>query len=66
MKIVVNGETIALAKETTLRLLLDELAYQAGTLAVAVNETFVPRSSYETTVIRSGDRVEIVAPMQGG
>ncbi len=66
MNIVVNGDAMALASETTLRLLLDKLGYQIGTFAVAVNEAFVPRSAYETKVIRSGDRIEIVAPRQGG
>ena len=35
-------------------------------IAVAHNEEFVPRSRYASLQLQEGDRLEIVAPMQGG
>jgi len=37
-----------------------------GTFAVAVNDTFIPRSEYDNTILKDGDRVELLVPMQGG
>ena len=37
-----------------------------ATVAVAVNQVFVPRSRHVDTTLKEGDQVEIVAPMQGG
>ena len=35
-------------------------------MAVAVNETFVPRSTWAEHLICAGDRVEVLSPVQGG
>jgi sulfur carrier protein len=37
-----------------------------GAFALALNENFVPKSQYAHTQIHEHDRIEIVAPMQGG
>jgi sulfur carrier protein len=37
-----------------------------GAFALAHNESFVPKSQYADTPIAENDRIEIVAPMQGG
>jgi sulfur carrier protein len=37
-----------------------------GTFAVAVNDQFIPKGAYETTLLNHGDRIDIIAPMQGG
>ncbi len=65
MKIVVNGEKIGV-KGTTLAAVLDELGHGGAKVATAVNEDFVPAALRETTELDAGDRVEIVAPRQGG
>lgn len=65
MKIVVNGnarEVVAL----TLDQVLSELDYRESIVATAVNGEFVARTSRSTTRSLEGDRIEIVAPMQGG
>ena len=64
MKISVNGETIEVAA-TSIAALLEELAYD-GKVATALNEEFVPASHRYKTALNTGDRVEILAPMQGG
>lgn len=65
MSITVNGEAHEHAA-TTIAELLEHLGYQAGSVAIACNEAFVPRASYAETAVQPGDRIEIVAPMQGG
>ena len=64
MKIVINGE-MAEAEAETLAALLQERGFSSR-VATAVNEAFVPTAQRESHRLREGDRVEIVAPMQGG
>ena len=64
--IYVNGEPCRLPLPLTLTELLERLDYAPDRIAVALNQTFVPRSRYGHTCLTDGDAVEIVAPMQGG
>ncbi len=64
MKIVLNGTAREVAA-TTLAGLLDESGF-SGRVATAVNEGFVPASQRAEVILNEGDRIEIVAPMQGG
>ena len=45
---------------------LVELGYNDAAIATAVNGTFVAKSDRATANISDGDRIEILAPMQGG
>lgn len=65
MKIKLNGETTEIAS-VTVAAALDELGYAGAKIATAVNEDFVPVSQREATSLSDGDRLEVVAPMQGG
>ncbi|MEM7745824.1 MAG: sulfur carrier protein ThiS [Pseudomonadota bacterium] len=65
MKITLNGaprEVMA----TRLSDLLEECGFGDAKVATAVNEDFVPASERRDTTISNGDRVEVVAPRQGG
>ena len=64
MKIVLNGNSLE-TEAQTLSALLEETG-AAACVATAVNEDFVPASKREQHMLEDGDRVEIVAPMQGG
>jgi sulfur carrier protein len=64
MKIVLNGEQREVAA-TTLAELLPECGF-SGRVATAVNEDFVPAGLRAGHTLTDGDRVEVVAPMQGG
>ncbi|SIO11104.1 sulfur carrier protein ThiS [Vannielia litorea] len=64
MKIVLNGQAREVAA-TTLSALLRECGF-SGRVATAVNEDFIPVASRDSHRLREGDRVEVVAPMQGG
>jgi sulfur carrier protein len=65
MKITVNG-TAQETAATTLDTLLIELGYGEAKVATAVNETFVAAALRPEQRLNEGDRVEIVAPRQGG
>ncbi|MCV6593441.1 MAG: sulfur carrier protein ThiS [Silicimonas sp.] len=65
MKIIVNGEAIESAA-ATLAALLAEIGKADAKVATAVNEAFVPAALRADHALNEGDRVEIVAPRQGG
>lgn len=52
-------------KSQTLAGLVLELEIE-GAFALALNQNFVPKSQYADTQVHENDRIEIVAPMQGG
>ncbi|MEM9487619.1 MAG: sulfur carrier protein ThiS [Myxococcota bacterium] len=55
-----------MSPDATVRDLLCALDFERGAVAVAVNGVFVPRSQHATHVLRDGDALELLAPMQGG
>ena len=64
MKVEINGE----AREVQGPMLadvLEELGYD-GKIATAVNEAFVAKTHRTDHALKDGDRIEIVAPKQGG
>lgn len=65
MKIAVNGQMTVVQGET-LAVVLEELGYGAAKVATAVNEGFVPKGGRAAVMLHDGDRLEIVAPQQGG
>lgn len=65
MKIICNGEQRDVAADTLARV-LHELGYAGAVVATAVNGAFVPVSLRQNTALKSGDAVEVLAPMQGG
>ena len=75
MKIAVNGSWHELSERVapeaaraapTLEGLLLELGFADRIVATALNGEFVAASTRAQTALRDGDRVEVVAPMQGG
>ena len=65
MRITVNGE----AKEIAAANLAEALAaldYADAIVATAFNGEFVPARKREAAGLKEGDRIEIVAPRQGG
>lgn len=66
MKLLVNGVEQDIEAATIASALI-ALKYEGGaTVATAVNGEFVPARSRETTPVKEGDRIEILAPRQGG
>lgn len=65
MKLVVNGEEQEI-EAVTLATALAALELKDATVATALNGEFVPARAREATSLRDGDRIEILAPRQGG
>lgn len=65
MKIEVNGEARDVAGPT-LADALAELGWGAARVATALNGDFVPKAVQAGTILKEGDRLEVLAPMQGG
>ncbi|GAA1405099.1 sulfur carrier protein ThiS [Oerskovia paurometabola] len=71
---LVNGEPYRLAVPTTVTALvaalLPELLGDTGDVprgvAVAIDDAVLPRSTWASTTLRDGDRVEVVTAVQGG
>lgn len=71
---LVNGEHHPLTAPTTVAALvaalLPELVGDSGDVprgvAVAIDDAVLPRSTWPSTTLRDGDRVEVVTAVQGG
>ena len=61
MTLLLNGAPQDVAAKT-----LAELGYGGRIVATAVNGDFVPARKRAETALSEGDRIEVVAPMQGG
>ena len=64
--IVVNGSAAEVESGVTVAMLVGQLGRDARGVAVAINETVVPRSSWPATALQPGDRVEVLRAAQGG
>lgn len=65
MRIEVNGTPRDITA-TTLAEALAELGWAEARVATALNGEFVPSSARSGQALSEGDRLEVLAPMQGG
>jgi len=65
MTLIVNGEPLEVAVGT-LAEALQALNYGEAKVATALNGVFVPARARGATPVTDGDRIEILAPRQGG
>jgi sulfur carrier protein len=65
MRLVVNGEPQDVPA-LTLAEALQSLDLAEAKVATALNGEFVPARARAATLVKDGDRIEIVAPRQGG
>jgi len=65
MRLVVNGVEQEI-EAATVAAALKALDYENAAVATALNGEFVPKRAREATPLKDGDRIEIVAPKQGG
>lgn len=66
MRIILNGETREVETGYTVAGLLSELNLQAERVAVELNLTIVDRRAFAGTILREGDRVEVIGFIGGG
>jgi sulfur carrier protein len=65
MRILVNGASREI-RASDLSGALEELGYGGAVVATAVNGEFVATAERATVSLADGDRIEVLAPMQGG
>jgi sulfur carrier protein len=65
LAITLNGEPLT-TRARTLDELVEQQRLTSLKVATAMNGRFVAHSQRATTILKAGDRVEIVSPRQGG
>ncbi|WFE32174.1 sulfur carrier protein ThiS [Micromonospora sp. WMMD975] len=66
MELIVNGVERTLPDGVTVAEVVRTVTGQQRGLAVAVNGEVVPRGGWPASVLRDGDRVEVLSAAQGG
>ena len=64
--VTVNGQPREVCAGTTVGQVVAAVTELAAGVAAAVNGEVVPRRSWPATLVRDGDRVEVVTAVQGG
>ena len=64
--ITVNGKQIQLTSEMSVADYLEQNNYQINRIAVEMNEEILPKYSYSETMLKIGDRLEVVTFVGGG
>jgi sulfur carrier protein len=66
VELTINGTTKQVEGVQTLSDLIRMLGLSPKGVAVAVNETVVPRSLWDSAMLRAGDTIEVIRAVQGG
>ncbi len=66
MEIVINGTAHLVADDMSLERAVALISTAATGIAAAVNGEVVRRSSWASTRLRAGDKVEVLTAVQGG
>jgi sulfur carrier protein len=66
IEVVINGQTRTIVQGTTVATLIGELGLGDRRVAVERNLEVIPRAEHATTVLASGDRIELVTFVGGG
>ena len=66
IQVTINGEPKQLQPDTTIQEMLKTLNYQNEWIGVAINTTFISKTAHEKTIIKEGDHIDILSPIQGG
>ncbi len=66
MKVQVNGEDTEFDDSVTIAQVVERLGLRTRRVAIELNRTLVERECWQSTALRSGDRVEIVQFVGGG
>lgn len=66
MRITLNGEPFDIDQPLSVTDLLNRLAIDSRRVAVEHNSRILKRHAFEVTIVRDGDRIEIVNFVGGG
>jgi thiamine biosynthesis protein ThiS len=66
LRIIINGETRELTAPASLAQLVSTLGLKPEQVAIELNHVVIQRSSWESTMLKQDDRLEIVHFVGGG
>jgi len=66
MRLVINGEERSFSEGLTLTVLVEQLGVKADRVAIELNRNIVHRDAWAATMLRDGDRLEVVHFVGGG
>ena len=66
IEVTINAETRRASAGVSLGVLVDEAVEDRRGVAVALDGDVVPRSTWDSTEVADGARIELVAAVQGG
>lgn len=66
MTLQINGEQCDFPDSLTVATLVSQLGMKPDRVAVELNLEIVPRSNWDTTALKSGDKLEVVHFVGGG
>lgn len=66
MQIILNGEPLELADNSSLQQLIEQQGLAGKRLAAEVNMEIIPRAQHQSHILKDQDRVEIVQAIGGG
>lgn len=64
--ITVNGKEIQMKQSISVAAYLENAGYQMKRIAVELNGDILPKYSYSDTMLKDGDRLEVVTFVGGG
>ena len=64
--ITVNGKEVTLTGSLSVADYLEQNNYKVNRIAVEMNEEILPKYSYSETMLKDGDRLEVVTFVGGG
>ncbi|TRX66114.1 sulfur carrier protein ThiS [Carboxylicivirga sp. M1479] len=67
MNITINGQANDMPQNSTIAEVLQHIKQiQTGGIAVAINDTVVPKGKWATSQVAEGDKILIIKASQGG
>jgi sulfur carrier protein len=66
LKITVNGVERDTAAGSSVAGVVASVTERPAGVAVALNDEVVPRTDWNTTILREADRIEVLTAVQGG
>ena len=66
MQVTINGEAKNINGELSIRDLLKELQVEEKIVALSINANLVKRDTWDSTLIRENDKIELLQFMGGG
>ena len=64
--ITINGNQTTFSTDLTVAEYLEQNNYQTNRIVVELNEEILPKYSYSETMLKDGDRLEVVTFVGGG